>query len=413
MTNYCFVLDADGKPLSPTKEVKGWYMIRKGKATLVSKYPMTIQLKRVIPVEEICKDEIRCGIDDGSLHTGIALMQKCQTKNKVLFKGTIEQRNDVKHLMEVRRGYRKYHRQNKRYRKARFDNRKSSKRKGRIAPSILQKRQATMRVIYHLNKWINITNYWLEDVAIDIRALTDGYKPYRWQYQKSNRLDENIRKAVILRDDCKCMECGKSNTVLEVHHIKPRRLNGSNTLDNLITLCGKCHQKTEGVEEKYMQHYFDMLGTNDSKNLNYASHVMIGKEWLRKQLLELGILHLTNGGDTANRRIDWDIEKSHSNDAICITGLKPDTTDIKDWIIKPMRRQSKAKTDNVLGIRHRDLVEYTFKNGETHRGYVTALYPKLNALNFQSPTKHCKKVNARKCKLLWKYSKIYWFDNVA
>lgn len=230
MINYCFVLDADGKPLSPTKEVKAWYMIRKGKAKLVSKYPMTIQLNRIIPMDEICKDEIRCGIDDGGLHTGVALVQKCQTKNKVLFKGTIEQRNDVKHLMDVRRGYRRYHRYHKRYRKARFNNRKASNRINRIAPSILQKRQATMRVIYNLNKWINITTYWLEDVSIDIRALTDGYKPYRWQYQKSNRLDENIRKAVILRDDCKCMECGKSNTILEVHHIKPRRINGSNTL---------------------------------------------------------------------------------------------------------------------------------------------------------------------------------------
>lgn len=77
-----------------------------------------------------------------------------------------------------------------------------------------------------------------------------------------------------------------------------------------------------------------------------------------------------------------------------------------------MRRQSKAKTDNVLGIKHRDLVEYTFKNGEIHRGYVTALYPEQNALNFQSPTKHCKKVNAKKCRLIWKYSKIYWLESV-
>lgn len=75
-----------------------------------------------------------------------------------------------------------------------------------------------------------------------------------------------------------------------------------------------------------------------------------------------------------------------------------------------MRRQSKANTDNVLGIKHRDLVEYTYKNGETHRGYVTALYPIQNALNFQSPTKHCKKVNAKKCRLLWKFNKIYWLD---
>ena len=413
MTNYAFVLDANGKQLAPTKEQKAWYLIRKKRAILVSKYPMVIQLNKEIPDDEICKDEIRCGIDDGGLHVGVALVQKCQTKNKVLFKGIIEQRNDVKHLMEVRRGYRRYHRYHKRYRQARFNNRSSSKRKGRIAPSILQKRQATLRVINQLNKWINITDYWLEDVSIDIRALTDGYKSYGWQYQKSNRLDENIRKAVILRDGCKCMECGKSNCKLEVHHIKPRRLNGSNTLSNLITLCETCHQKTEGKEEQYMKHYFDILKSSDNKNLNYAQHVMIGKTWLREQLSMIGLLYLTSGGDTANKRIDWNIVKSHSNDAICITDLQPDSCDVKEWTIKPMRRQSKAKTDSVLGIKHRDLVEYTFKNGETHRGYVTALYPELNAINFQSHTKHCKKVNARKCKLLWKYNKIYWLDNVG
>ena len=412
MTNYVFVLDANGKQLAPTKEIKAWYLIRKNRAALVRKYPMVIQLNKKIPDDQICKDEIRCGIDDGGLHVGIALVQKCQTKNKVLFKGTIEQRNDVKHLIDVRRGYRRYHRYHKRYRQKRFDNRSSSKRKGRIAPSVLQKRQATIRVVNQLNKWINITNYWLEDVCIDIRALTDGYKPYKWQYQQSNKLDENIRKAVILRDGCKCKDCGKSNCRLEVHHIKPRRLSGSNTLSNLITLCEGCHQKTEGHEELFMDKYFSLLDSSDDKQLHYAQHVMIGKQWLREQLSNLGILYLTTGGDTSNKRIDWDIQKSHSNDAICITDLQPDTCDTKEWVMKPMRRQSKAKTDHVLGIRHRDLVEYTFKNGETHKGYVTALYPNLNALNFQSPTKHCKKVNAKKCRLLWKYSKIYWLDNV-
>lgn len=413
MTNYAFVLDANKKQLAPTKENKAQFLIRKKRAILVSKYPMVIQLNKEIPNEEICKDEVRCGIDDGSKHVGIALVQKCKTKNKVIFKGTVEQRDDVKHLMDVRREYRKYRRYHKRYRQARFNNRSSSKNKGRIAPTILQKRQATIRVVNQLNKWINITAYYLEDVTIDIRVLIDGYKPYSWQYQKSNRLDENIRKAVILRDGCKCVECGKSNCKLEVHHIKPKRLNGSDTLGNLITLCKNCHQNTEGKEEQYMQHYFDMLNSSDCKNLNYTQHVMIGKMWLREQLSNLGVLYLTTGGNTANKRIDWAIEKSHSNDAICITDLNPNTCDIKDWIIKPMRRQSKAKTDSVLGIKHRDLVEYTFKNGDVHRGYVTALYPDLHALNFQSRTKHCKKVNARKCKLLWKYSKIYWLENVS
>lgn len=413
MTNYAFVLDADGKQLAPTKEQKAWFLIRKKRAVLVSKYPMVIQLNKTVPESQICRDEVRCGIDDGGLHTGIALVQKCQTKNKVLLKGTIEQRNDVKHLMEVRRGYRRYHRYHKRHRPARFDNRGSSKRTGRVAPSILQKRQATLRVIRQLSKWISITSFWLEDVAIDIRALTDGFKSYGWQYQKSNRLDENIRKAVILRDGGKCMECGRSGCRLEVHHIKPRRSNGSNTLGNLITLCESCHQKTEGKEELNMQHFFTMLNGSDNQNLDYASHVMIGKKWLREQLSQLGSLYLTTGGDTANKRIDWNIAKTHSNDAICITDLCPDTCDIKNWTIKPMRRQSKSKIDQVLGIGHRDLVSYTYKSGEMHTGYVTALYPKLSALNFQSPTKHCKKVNAKKCRILWKFSKIYWLDNVG
>ena len=222
-------------------------------------------------------------------------------------------------------------------------------------------------------------------------------------------MDENLRKAAIIRDGCKCQECGKSNCVLEVHHIMARKYGGADTIGNLITLCSGCHQKTEGREREFEDRYFKIIGFKP-KRFDYAMHVMQGKNYLREKISELGPLHLTNGGETANKRIDWNIEKSHSNDAICITGCIPDTCDMKEWIIKPMRRKSKAKTDNVLGIKHRDLVSYTYKNGEIHTGYVTALYPEQFALNFQSKTKHCKKVNARKCRLLWKFDKIYWLE---
>ena len=411
-TEYCFVVDKNNRPLAPTKVNKGWYLIRKGKAKLKSKYPMIIQLNKEVQPDDEDESHMVCGIDDGSSHVGIAIVQKCPTKNKVVFKGTIEQRQDVKHLMDVRRGYRYYHRYHKRYRQPRFNNRSSSKRKGRITPSIKQKKDAILRTLYWLNRWINIQEYHLEDVCIDIRAMTDEYKPYRWQYQKSNRLDENLRKATILRDNCKCQECGKSGCVLEVHHIRARRYGGADTIGNLITLCSSCHQKTEGKERDFENKYFTKIQSKPQR-FNYAQHVMQGKYYLREKISELGILYITNGGDTANKRIEWDIVKSHSNDAICITNCEPDTCNIKEWAIKPIRRKSKAKTDNVLGIKHRDLVSYTYKNGETYTGYVTALYPELNALNFQSPTKHCKKVNARKCKLLWKYNKIYWLNNVS
>ncbi len=406
-TEYCFVVDKNNKPLAPTKINKGWYLIRKGRARLRCKYPMVIQLEKEVDENDDDKSYCVIGIDDGSSHVGLAIVQKCPTKNKVILKGTIEQRQDVKHLMDVRRGYRRYRRQHKRHRQARFDNRSSSKRKDRLAPSIKQKKDTILRVLYQLNKWINIQEYYLEDVAIDIRAMTDDYKPYRWQYQKSNRLDENLRKATILRDNCKCQECKKTNCLLEVHHIRARKYGGADTIGNLITLCSNCHQKTEGKEKDFEEKYFAKIKSKP-KRFDYAQHVMQGKNYLRENISELGILHLTNGGETANKRIEWNIEKSHCNDAICITNCKPDTCDIKEWSIKPMRRKSKARADNVLGINHRDLVSYTYKNGETHTRYVTALYPELNALNFQSKTKHCKKVNAKKCHLLWKFNKIYW-----
>ncbi len=408
--NYSFVIDNKGNKLSPCKTNKAWYLIRKSRAIQVNKYPMIIQLKKEIK-DKKDESEFVSGIDDGSAHVGISVIQKCKTKNKVIFKGTIEQRQDVKHLMDVRRGYRRYKRYHKRYRKARFNNRSNSKRKNRIAPSIKQKKDATLRVINRLNKYINITEYHLEDVAIDIRALTEGKKLYRWQYQKSNRLDENIRKAVILRDDCKCQECGKSNYILEVHHIVPKRLHGSNNIGNLITLCSKCHQKTEGKEELFIKHYQDMI---QGKNIrfDYAQHVMQGKIYLRNELSKLDKLILTTGGDTANKRIQWDIEKTHSNDSLVINDLKINSKDcnIKDWIIKPMRRKNKGNIDECLGFKHRDLVKCTKKNGESYIGYITALYPQKKQCNITTlEGKILKRYGIKSCKLLWRFNKIYWF----
>lgn len=403
---YCFVLDSRGNPLAPTKVAKGWFLVRKKRAKLISKQPMVIQLKKPVDLDE--DTHFVCGIDDGSKHVGIAVVQQGATLNKVVFKGTIEHRNDVKKLMEVRRGYRKFHRYHKRHREARFSNRASSRSKGRLAPTIKQKRDAVIRTITWLAKWVPISEYHLEDVAVDIRALTTGYKPYKWQYQKATRLDENIRKATLFRDNCTCKECGRKNCRLEVHHITAKRYGGSNTLDNLITLCANCHQKTEGHERDFEDHYYAMINGGSART-DFAQHVMQGKTYIRSKLASLGVLHLTTGGATANARIDLGIEKSHSNDAIVITGLVPDTTNVRDWVIKPMRRQSKTKTDNVLGIRTRDYVSYTFTNGMTYYGYVTSLQPKRKSISFRAPEKTCCCVNASKCRLLWRFNKIYWF----
>ncbi len=52
---------------------------------------------------------------------------------------------------------------------------------------------------------------------------------------------------------------------------------------------------------------------------DYLQHVMQGKSNMRSQSSLLDLLFLTNNGDTAKKRIDWNFEKIHSNDVICIT----------------------------------------------------------------------------------------------
>jgi hypothetical protein len=53
-------------------------------------------------------------------------------------------------------------------------------------------------------------------------------------------MDNEIRSTVLTRDAKICQACGASRAG-QVHHILPRGQGGTDDLDNLITLCGRCH----------------------------------------------------------------------------------------------------------------------------------------------------------------------------
>lgn len=375
---YAFVQDVRGVLLSPTKEQKAWYLIRHRKAKLLRKDPMVIQLLR--EQDNTDMSYFKIGIDPGGT-TGIAIVQESHlnmSSNKTVFKAEIQHRKDVSKKISIRAEYRRARRSEKRYRKPRFDNRASSRREGRTAPSIRSQKDEIMRVINFLLKYIDVAGIYCEDVAFDIRALVDGYKPYFWQYQKSNRLDENIRKATIIRDNCKCRQCGVSDTVLQVHHITPRRQGGSNTLGNLITLCSSCHAQVTGNEDSYKGYFYSLIAGRDIK-IKPAMHVMQGKNYLYsnlRKIVDKNCVELTTGGDTANRRLDWGIEKAHANDAACITDVRclPENLRTYTYIIKPQRKKSQTKQDtSKLAIKHRDLVWYTPRGREPVKCVVLAV----------------------------------------
>jgi endogenous inhibitor of DNA gyrase (YacG/DUF329 family) len=78
-----------------------------------------------------------------------------------------------------------------------------------------------------------------------------SFEPYGIEFNK--KLKEKIRK----RDRYTCQECGEtqqeSHRKLSIHHIDFNKTN--NKENNLISLCGHCHSKTQYDRENWTQYY--------------------------------------------------------------------------------------------------------------------------------------------------------------
>ena len=83
-------------------------------------------------------------------------------------------------------------------------------------------------------------------VAVDIETIPIKEDPTNDQPPKPENWGE-IRKAVYRRDNYHCTNCASAggphgDTELHADHVLPRSRGGSDTLQNLRTLCRSCHQ---------------------------------------------------------------------------------------------------------------------------------------------------------------------------
>jgi predicted HNH restriction endonuclease len=80
-----------------------------------------------------------------------------------------------------------------------------------------------------------------ERVVTQIEGQALGpLKATAWQGGSRHAEWEESRRQILQRDGYACRQCG--NTIkLEVHHLKPRHKGGTNSPENLITLCENCH----------------------------------------------------------------------------------------------------------------------------------------------------------------------------
>jgi hypothetical protein len=302
MSSNVFVINRNGHPLMPCHPAKARKLLRDGKARVSGRSPFTIKL--LWDCEEHTQ-EVVVGLDKGSAVTGFC----CVGKGRILLSGEIHHRKDVKMQMQDRRTNRRHRRSRKWYRPARFLNRASSKRSGRLPPSIRTNVEEVIRVVRRLP--LPITTITIEDVQVDIARLNDPTL-IGSQYQEPRRLDENLRLACLMRDGYSCQHCGKHKVRLQAHHIIFKEQGGKDTLTNLLTLCQPCHTKLH-------QGKIQLKVTGVSGHLDQiAQRSMQGKSYLYATLGTQWSLSTLFGYQTATLRKARDLPKAHDADALCL-----------------------------------------------------------------------------------------------
>ncbi len=82
-----------------------------------------------------------------------------------------------------------------------------------------------------------------------------SFEPYGVEF------NEELRKLVRKRDNHQCQICGihreKPQIALNVHHIDYCKTN--NSIDNLVSLCGSCHTKTNVNRDEWSVHFKEIM----------------------------------------------------------------------------------------------------------------------------------------------------------
>ena len=306
-----YVLNKDGQPIMPTENhAKVRVLLKNNKAKVINRCPFTIQLLYEC---ENATQFISLGIDAGSKHIGIS----ATTESKVLYEADVELRNDIVNLLSTRQEARRSRRNRKtRYRKPRFDNRVSTKKKGWLAPSIKQKIQTHLIVVQKVHKILPISRITAEVASFDIQKIKNP-DIKSTDYQQGEQLGFwNIREYVMFRDGhvCQCCKGKSKDKILNVHHIESRKV-GGDAPNNLITLCETCHTGYHNGRVK--------LPKEIKRGMKFKDATFMGiMRWaFYNKLKELyPNVSLTYGYITKNTRIVNGLSKEHFIDARCISG---------------------------------------------------------------------------------------------
>lgn len=300
------VLSMRGEPLMPTTPRKAKKLVKHGKAKVVQRLPFVIQLQYA---SGETKQDITLGIDAGYSFIGFSAV----TEKQELISGELELRKDVSTNITQCRQYRRTRRNRLWYRKPRFNNRVSSKKKGWFAPSIEHKLDSHKKLIEKIKSMLPVTKIIIEVATFDAHKLK---KPEisGIEYQQGELQGYEIREYLLEKWKRTCAYCNKQGVRLEIEHIIPKSRGGSNRVDNLTISCRKCNLKKGNKTAK--EFGFPKVGKLAKQFLKATPFMNVVRTCLVTDLA----CEITYGYITKHNRITLGLAKSHANDAFVIAG---------------------------------------------------------------------------------------------
>ncbi len=366
---FVFVLNKNGEPLMPCKPQKARKLLAAGKAKVVTRVPFTIKLTFG---SSGYKQPLTGGMDTGSKHVGCAVIGL----GKIVYQSQIALRQDVSKKMQQRAMYRRARRGRKcRYRKARWANRASMRKEGRLAPSLKSKLDSHLREKKFVETILPITHWKVETASFDIHKITNQ-RVQGVEYQRGAQKDfYNVKAYVLWRDNYTCQsgqKC-KHSDKLQVHHIVFRSNGGTDTPLNLISLCEKCH--------KDLHDGYFVLKSKKSKT-KHATEIGI----IKSRLKQRWHFEETFGYETKFKREQiLSLPKTHYYDAVAICCdselmLPSSVVYFKRHVAKGdyqlttgKRSEKKIPVGKLFGLKKHDLIQTPqgtgFVKGKRSSGY--------------------------------------------
>lgn len=354
----------------PTSQRKARLLLREGKATILSYTPFTIQLTYATG-ETV--QSIKIGVDLGAIHTGIAVV----SNDKVLAKGEITVRTDVKSLLDTRRIYRRSRRnRNTRYRQARFQNRK--KPTGWLPPSIESRFDNAFRWIDRFSNLLPNPKLVIEVGKFDIQKMInpdiEGV-----EYQQGQTLGyHDVRYFVFARDNYTCQVCKKSkDKILNTHHIIYRSKKGTDRADNLITVCSDCHTHENHQKGNILWRWME-----EGKKVPTYREGTFMNVFRKRVFRKYPNAKITYGSVTTPHRKMLSLEKSHANDAIACTGIEKIKSLPKETFKINQFRKKKRSLHEATARKGRKVPNTEAKRNEKNTNYRDGFYlnDKVNVL---------------------------------